>query len=92
MTFILNYFSPPLAPALEQELLDTYAKINSLPEHGNFWLEDQEKWRLFITRKITRLTISEYTEKASLAHISTTCRVRMLFCFIYHSTQTFKII
>ncbi|XP_049784783.1 uncharacterized protein LOC126187629 isoform X1 [Schistocerca cancellata] len=63
-----------LPASLEQELLDTYVRIHSLPDRYNFWLEHQEKWRLFITEHISRLAITDYTEKASLLHIAATCR------------------
>ncbi|PSN45641.1 hypothetical protein C0J52_12342 [Blattella germanica] len=63
-----------LPASLEQDLLDTYERIHGLPGRNNFWLERQEKWRLFITRRITRLSITEYTEKISLVHIAATCR------------------
>ncbi|XP_069679780.1 F-box and leucine-rich repeat protein 13-like [Periplaneta americana] len=63
-----------LPASLEQDLLDMYERIHGLPGRNNFWLERQEKWRLFITRRITRLSITEYTEKISLVHIAATCR------------------
>ena len=63
------------ATSLEQDLLDTYERIHGIPCRNNFWLEQQEKWRLFITKRISRLSITEYTEKTSLVHIAATCRV-----------------
>ncbi|PNF17796.1 hypothetical protein B7P43_G06893 [Cryptotermes secundus] len=63
-----------LPASLEQDLLDMYEQINGLSGQNNFWLEQQEKWRLFVTRRIKRLCITKYTEKTSLVHIATTCR------------------
>lgn len=78
----LNCLCNVTAASLEQDLLDMYEQIHGLPGRNNFWLEQQEKWRLFITRRITRLTITEYTEKISLVHVAATCRVIFVCYFI----------
>nr|CAD7402122.1 unnamed protein product [Timema cristinae] len=63
-----------LPASLQQDILCTYERIHGLPGGNNFWLELQEKWRLFVTRQISKLTITEYTGKTSLVHIASTCR------------------
>lgn len=62
------------APTLAQDLLDTYENIHRVQALNTFWLE-QSQWRIFLTRKITKLVITEFTEKSSLVHISATCHV-----------------
>ncbi|XP_063221830.1 uncharacterized protein LOC134530689 isoform X2 [Bacillus rossius redtenbacheri] len=70
----LNNSFESLPSSFQQDLLDTYERIHSHPGRCSFWQEQQEKWRLFVTSQVCKLTITEYTEKASLLHIAATCR------------------
>ncbi|GLH13222.1 hypothetical protein R5R35_000409 [Gryllus longicercus] len=62
-----------LPASIEQDLLETYENTDVPPERNSYWL-DQDRWRLFVTRQINRLSITECTDELSLVHIAATCR------------------
>ncbi|XP_067000887.1 uncharacterized protein [Anabrus simplex] len=63
-----------LPASIEQDLLDAYERLDSGPGRKNMWLERQDRWRLFVTQRVNRLSVTDRTEKCSLAHIAATCK------------------